>query len=92
MKKKKSLTNNEGEVRDLSQLPAGIFKPAEEILSTSLLKKVSVRGQQKIPVKNRITIRLSHEVVTKFRATGQGWQTRVDAALKEWLSTHPSIH
>ena len=38
--------------------------------------------------KERITIRLSPEVVRQFRATGDGWQTRVDAALKDWLKTH----
>ncbi len=34
------------------------------------------------------TIRLSPEVVESFRATGSGWQTRMDAALKDWLKTH----
>ena len=38
--------------------------------------------------KERITIRLSRDVVEQFRATGDGWQTRVDAALKDWLKTH----
>lgn len=38
--------------------------------------------------KERITIRLSRDVVQRFRASGDGWQTRVDAALKEWLKTH----
>ena len=38
--------------------------------------------------KERITIRLSPEVVARFRASGDGWQTRVDAALKDWLKTH----
>lgn len=38
--------------------------------------------------KERITIRLSHDVVAQFRASGDGWQTRVDAALKDWLKTH----
>jgi uncharacterized protein (DUF4415 family) len=46
------------------------------------------RGAQKAPLKERITIRLSSEVVTPFRATGAGWQTRLDAALKDWLKTH----
>lgn len=46
------------------------------------------RGPQKAPVKERITIRLSPEVVASFRATGEGWQTRLDAALKDWLKTH----
>jgi len=38
--------------------------------------------------KERITIRLSREVVEQFRASGEGWQTRVDVALKDWLKTH----
>lgn len=38
--------------------------------------------------KERITIRLSPEVVQAFRATGEGWQTRMNAALKDWLKTH----
>lgn len=38
--------------------------------------------------KERITIRLSPDVVQQFRASGDGWQTRVDSALKEWLKTH----
>jgi len=38
--------------------------------------------------KERITIRLSPDVVGRFRATGPGWQTRMDAALKDWLKDH----
>lgn len=38
--------------------------------------------------KERITIRLSPEVLQAFRASGDGWQTRVDAALRDWLKTH----
>jgi len=41
--------------------------------------------------KERITIRLSPDVVSAFRATGAGWQTRIDAALKEWLMHHPTL-
>ena len=38
--------------------------------------------------KERINIRLSHEVVTHFKSSGDGWQTRIDAALKDWVRTH----
>jgi uncharacterized protein (DUF4415 family) len=37
--------------------------------------------------KQRITIRLSREVVDTFRATGAGWQTRIDEVLKEWVKS-----
>ena len=39
-------------------------------------------------VKDRITIRLSPDVTAAFRASGDGWQTRIDAALRDWLRTH----
>lgn len=39
--------------------------------------------------KERITIRLSRDVVTQFRATGDGWQTRLNAALRQYLNEHP---
>ena len=42
--------------------------------------------------KERITIRLSPDVVETFRVTGNGWQTRVDAALRDWLQTHSPAH
>lgn len=51
--------------------------------------QAKLRGRPKAAVtKERITIRLSPEVVERFRASGDGWQTRVDAALKDWLKTH----
>lgn len=47
------------------------------------------RGRRLAAVtKERITIRLSRDVVDSFRASGEGWQTRVDSALKDWLKTH----
>jgi uncharacterized protein (DUF4415 family) len=39
--------------------------------------------------KERITIRLSRDVVTQFRTTGAGWQTRIDAALRQFINEHP---
>lgn len=34
------------------------------------------------------TLRLDPEVVAGLRATGSGWQTRVNDAVREWLKTH----
>lgn len=39
-------------------------------------------------IKPRINVSLSADVVDRFRATGSGWQTRIDAALKDWLAEH----
>jgi uncharacterized protein (DUF4415 family) len=61
-------------------------RPGSEVLPASLLKKV--RGAQKTPTKERISIRLSRDVVSRFRDSGEGWQGRVDTALREWLKRH----
>jgi uncharacterized protein (DUF4415 family) len=46
------------------------------------------RGPNRMPVKERVTIRLSRDVVAHFRAGGAGWQTRMNDALADWLKTH----
>lgn len=91
MKKRTPLIDKDGEVRELTSEDFKNFKPAEEVLPPSLLKKLGIRGAQKAPIKERITIRLSPDVVQTFRATGDGWQTKVDAALRDWLKTHSPV-
>ena len=88
MPKPKPLIDVAGEVRELTAADMKLFRPAKELLSKSLMTKLNVRGPQKTPTKERITIRLSPEVVQRFRDTGDGWQTRVDTALKDWLKSH----
>ncbi|MFH1029543.1 MAG: BrnA antitoxin family protein [Pseudomonadota bacterium] len=34
-------------------------------------------------------IRLSADVVEYFKSSGAGWQSRIDAALREWMAGHP---
>jgi uncharacterized protein (DUF4415 family) len=36
----------------------------------------------------QLSIRYSPEVIAHFKATGKGWQTRMDEALKEWIAEH----
>lgn len=38
--------------------------------------------------KTQVAIRVDNDVLTAFKATGKGWQTRMNAALKDWLKTH----
>ena len=86
MAKRKKLTDKAGAVRELTTADFKAAKPFSS-LPTSLQTKL--RGRPKAAVtKERITIRLSPDVVSTFRATGDGWQTRVDAALRDWLKSH----
>ena len=89
MNKRKPLTDEEGEVRDLTLEDMKQFKPIREAgLPYSLMKKLGVRGPQKAPTKVRVSLRLSSEVVDYFRATGDGWQTRMDSELLAMVHKH----
>jgi uncharacterized protein (DUF4415 family) len=41
------------------------------------------RGPQKEPTKIPVSIRLSPEVISHFKAKGPGWQSRIDDALRK---------
>lgn len=65
-------------------------RPGAEVLPPEFLAAFrNSRGRQTLPVKRQITLRLSPEVVDGFRATGKGWQTRIDAVLKAHLGLGP---
>jgi uncharacterized protein (DUF4415 family) len=38
--------------------------------------------------KQALTVRYDADVVEAFKATGKGWQTRMNDALRDWLKTH----
>ena len=46
------------------------------------------RGPNKLPVKEQVAVRYSADVLAAFRASGRGWQTRMDNALRDWLKSH----
>lgn len=44
------------------------------------------RGPQKAPTKVQVTLRLDQDIVESFRATGPGWQGRMNEALRKAVS------
>jgi uncharacterized protein (DUF4415 family) len=46
------------------------------------------RGRPAGSDKESTTIRFDRDVLAAFRAEGPGWQTRMNAALREWLKAH----
>ena len=71
-------------------------RPAHEVLPEIFSKAraealLAPRGRPKAEVtKVRVGIRLSSEVIDHFKASGDGWQTRIDAALRQYIAEHPS--
>lgn len=90
MKSRAPLIDEPGEVRALSAEDLRLFKPAHQVLPVELQRTLGVkpRGPQKTPIKVATTIRLSPDVMAAFKASGAGWQTRIDGALRDWLRDH----
>lgn len=81
--KKKPLTNKEGEVRELTAEDFRRFKPLDQFPDlAALVRGCEKRGPQKTPTKQQVTLRLDRDVVERFRATGEGWQRRINEALR----------
>lgn len=81
------------DTRELTDEDFAKMRPASEVLpevvaaykAGTLKRRRGQRGPQKAPTKRLVSIRFSQEVLEYFRATGPGWQTRMDEALKEWI-------
>lgn len=58
------------------------FEQADLIRKGKVVRK-GKRGPQKTPTKKLVSLRLSPEVVEHFKATGPGWQTRIDNTLRK---------
>lgn len=41
--------------------------------------------------KEQVAIRFDNDVLAAFRAAGPGWQTRMNAALRDWLKNHSPV-
>ncbi len=48
----------------------------------------AVRGRFYRPIKQQLTVRLDSDVVAWFKAAGEGYQTRINAALREYVESH----
>lgn len=70
-------------------------RPAKDLLpgllgesaAKEMLKPKRGRPPSAAP-KEHVNIRLDADIVQSFRRTGDGWQTRLNNALREWLVSH----
>ena len=81
------LTDADGEVRELTAEDFKHFRPSSDFpeLVEAFERARGQRGPQKAPVKERVGLRLDHGVVEYFRATGPGWQRRINDILAEYV-------
>lgn len=61
--------------------------------ASALIRKEIVKRRAGRPVgsgsNEQVAIRFDQDLLSAFRAQGPGWQTRMNAALREWLARHP---
>ena len=56
--------------------------------AAALRTALSAGGVQLQSTPQALTMRFDPEVIAAFKATGPGWQARMNDALKDWLQTH----
>jgi len=61
-----------------------VFRHVTDAEHAARVAAIRQRGRPKSAApKEKINVRLSPDVLAHFRATGKGWQTRIDAVLRE---------
>lgn len=78
------MIGDDGEVRELTKADMKKFGPAAEVLPAEahVLLGIRRRGSQVAPIKEPVSIRLDADVLKHYRATGSGWQSRVNQILR----------
>jgi uncharacterized protein (DUF4415 family) len=66
-------------------IPIDEAPPDLQAMILAAFPNTKLRGPQKAPTKVPVSLRLSREVVDHYKATGDGWQTRIDDALKDLI-------
>jgi uncharacterized protein (DUF4415 family) len=72
---------------DSAEVPTENIK-AMRPLSELIERKRMGRPPKEMP-KEQISVRYDADVIAAFRATGEGWQTRMNEALRTYLREHP---
>jgi uncharacterized protein (DUF4415 family) len=79
-----------GLLESLAQAKRGEFAAVhtpEQITARRGRPVGSVKADSKVAVK----LRLDPDVLAGLRATGRGWQTRVNEQMRDWLKTHSAV-
>ena len=62
-------------------------RPAEEVVPGVVERWRRTRGKQKAPTKEAISIRLDTDILAYYRASGRGWQSRINETLRKYTTS-----
>lgn len=80
-------------VGDDIQINAGIAADPDtfELSDAAFNRLTPMRGRGRLlgsGKKVQMTVRFDAEIIDTFKSAGEGWQTKMNDALKDWLKTH----
>lgn len=70
---------------DAPELTEAWFEQADVYNGVKLVRNAK---REAVQPKVAVTISCDQDVIEAFQATGAGWQTRMNMALREWLQDH----
>jgi uncharacterized protein (DUF4415 family) len=95
--KKTNIPTSSVDPDDAPELTDDFFTNATPMIGDTVVSKEEFAKEFKKALRGRpagtsakstTTIRLDNDILTFFKSTGKGWQTRVNNALREWLKEH----
>jgi uncharacterized protein (DUF4415 family) len=70
----------------------GVWTVGEKVVSREEAQKAIKKALRGRPpgtaTKKSTTVRFDNDVLDAFKATGKGWQSRINAVLRDWLKEH----
>lgn len=82
LKKIDAHTTSPEEYDEIPELGYDFFRHADIYRGETLVR----RGRPRLSAtKRQLTVRYDADVISAFKATGKGWQSRMNDALREWL-------
>ena len=69
---------------DASEITDEWIAEADEFVGDKLVRRGRPTGSHKTAT----TIRFDDDILEAFKATGPRWQSRLNAAVRDWLKTH----
>ncbi len=74
------------EYEDIPELTDEWFDKAEFAIGDKVVRPAKRPGRPRADApKKLIALRLDPDIIERFRSTGPGWQSRINAALREYL-------
>jgi uncharacterized protein (DUF4415 family) len=84
MGNRKPLTDDEGEVRELTEEDFARGKTFSELPAS--LQRILKGIMEENAAKKKVPVPLPKDIVEKMQSTGEGWELRVEEAVRQWLA------